>query len=163
MPRAARGTSIVLAVFAIALAVAGIMAQSPSKQQQATDPRWPEKNDMLKVIAAFSAVLTQSAAAEQKDYRKQITKSTEAAKNAVQENLDKLYVKGSIVIPSEVFIMFYEPENPNGPPSTRGEKLTRSNTDSQYYHVFYLPPADGKKHEYKDHLMCCYPVWNPHP
>jgi len=155
----ARGTASALIVLAAALTVSAVMAQSPSKQQQKGNPKaqWPEEKDRDKVIVAFTAVLTQSAADGQTAFREQITKSTGAAKNAVQERLDK----DNVVLPSQVFVMFYEPENPSAPPATRVKKLVTSNQDNHYYHVFYLPPADGKEHLYKDHLVCCYPVWHP--
>jgi len=155
----ARGTASALIVLAAALTVSAVMAQSSSKQQQKGNPKaqWPEEKDKDKVIKAFTDVLTQSAADGQTAYREQITKSTEAAKNAVQEKLGT----GSIVIPSQVFVLFYEPENPGAPPGMRKKRLASSNQDNQYYHIFYLPQADGKEHLYKDHLMCCYPVWHP--
>lgn len=159
----ARGTASALIVLAAALTVSAVMAQSPSKQQQKGNPKaqWPEEKDKDKVIKAFTDVLTQSAADGQTAFREQITKSTGAAKNAVQEKLDKDNGTGSIVIPSQVFVMFYEPENPSAPQATGEKGLAPSNQDNQHYHVFYLPQADGKEHLYKDHLVCCYPVWHP--
>lgn len=146
-----------------------------------TTPVWPPDDATReKVIKAFDAVLTHAAVKPTDGFRAQITgvEVVAAAKTAVQQEVDKQNPPaGTITIPADIVIMFYEPD-PAGEAagvkqsksamSTSAEKSLeaawKAMSDSNHqYHVFALPAIDGKPHFYKDQLRCCYPAWRPTP
>ena len=84
---------------------------------------------------AFSMALTRSA--HDSSFRNRLTISPESAKQAVAE-------EGQIAIPDSVVIMFHEDKS------------------NENYHVFDLPKFDESartKHEYREHIECCYIPW----
>jgi hypothetical protein len=143
--RLARATACTLIVFAATLAVSGLMAQS-------TTPVTDEFKEKAKV--AFTAALTRSA--RDPAFRAQLVKDAESAKRAVEE-------EGKIKLPPAWVIIFYEAESRAIAESTMPEAVAKflGSRSNENYHVFYLPPPDGKQHEYEEHLMCCYKPWRP--
>jgi hypothetical protein len=148
----------VLLASASSLTVAALFAASPTPTVTTALPPWPDEKDKPALIAAFTAVLTKAAkpGITIDTYRKSLGDPT-IAKEAVKTELN-----GSVALPAEVFILFYLPQDSSAAaPTPSSSPRMFSSSDSSYYHVFYLPPVDGKTHEYKDHLRCCYPVWIP--
>jgi hypothetical protein len=143
----------IVSVCVIALTASRVVAQPGNKAAQSGKLSWTKEN----ARSAFTAALTRSA--QDSAYRTELVTSTDSAKKAVAK-------EGNIEIPREVVIMFYEPtETPTNPRAAlrANARSAFRGTSNDNYHVFALPPADGKQHFYKDQLRCCYPAWTPPP
>jgi hypothetical protein len=151
-----------LIVSAVVLTVSALLAQSEDPQQ------WPLLKDRPKVKQAFTNTLNRSA--RDADFRKALTDFTkpDLVRGKVQEELNKVPGLEKEVIPSEIVIIFYEPQKAGTQGVTTARAMPNAVKDfleayeNRNYHVFYLPdfnPNDTANHEYDVHIKCCYRPW----
>lgn len=154
-----------------------VLALSGMRAQTSTPAKWPTGVPHKVAMDAFSAALTE--AGWNKETRDALKASPESAKQKVAK-------LGNVDIPSEIFIMFYEPQTEKQSTSdatlsecamkngkygvfrTTDGKTFKSqfsdNTSSEKHHIFALPPFNEndktKNYYYNDgYLMCCYREW----
>jgi hypothetical protein len=167
--RSAHVAASALVVFAAALAVSALMAQSPSKAQtkKALCKAWFEKlsvDDKQKIHDAFEKALNDSALETPygQKLRNQLLDARDcykAPKAAVQKILDDLNPGGHLNFPKDALIVFYEPEEPNPtPPPANFRDWYASEHCLQ---IFYLPEvgSHADKASFQQNLMCCYKPW----
>jgi hypothetical protein len=152
----------VLVIFAAALAVSSLTAQSPDKQKTRTPAEWPESAPYDAAINAFDAALTR--ASWDLEFRQRLIKSPASGKEAVAE-------VGNITIPASKVIVFYEaqPAKPEAKSASAESnnyipvQLSSVSKSNENVHVFYLPPFKKddrtKTYKYEDYFMCCYDFW----
>jgi hypothetical protein len=141
-------TSSAFIICGVALAISGLMAQTP------TPAPTPTEEFKKKAIAAFTAALTRSAKPGEDAFRAKL-KDIASAKQAVEE-------EGKIQFPPDWIVLFYEEDQSSSPTTKSEEKMVVPNHPNHSYHIFYLPKANsGGDQLYKAHLMCCYDPWRP--
>jgi len=142
------------------LTISPLFGQTPSPT-----PQWPSIADRPKVKAGFTRTLTRSA--KDQDFRNRLLDFTnqESVKQAVQEELNKVPGAENMVIPPEVVIIFYVPQERAVTAEremSEAAKAFLAKGENRNYHVFYLPdynPSDATEHKYDIHLKCCYRPW----
>jgi hypothetical protein len=121
--------------------------------------------DRPKVKQGFTNALTRSA--KDKAFRDDLLKfaDQDTVKRRVQEELNKVSGGENMVIPPEVVIVFYVPQER----AVTGQRKMSEDVkgflaedENRNYHVFYLPdynPSDTTEHKYQNYLRCCYRPW----
>jgi hypothetical protein len=135
--------------------------ESSSSQKQPRTADWPPPAQIEPIAGAVSAILTRSAKSTEAAFRKDLVASSDAAKKALQTQLNTCYGNGTIVLPVPLLVLFYEPLFPGADPCQQNRKsrnVVPASTDGLVL-IFDLPPVDDKTHFHTKHLRCCYPVW----
>jgi len=152
-----------LIVFAAALAISALTAESPSTPlyKRGECKNWPSDAEKPKFEAAFNKALQDSATNE--TLRKNLLKSPRSAQTAVEKILDELYPNEKIKFPKRTVVTFYEPEEPAPDTPLELNLQTIPNYPNEHcLHIFYLPEK-GKPvaptTDFKHNLMCCYKPW----
>jgi hypothetical protein len=139
----------------------GLVGQTPSPA-----PQWPSMQDRPKVKMGFTRALNRSA--REKKYRDALLDFTkpEVVRAKVQEELRKVPGCENMTIPTEIILMFYEPQpstvHVTASPMPTEVKDFMEKWENRNVHVFYLPDfnvGDTTDHPYDLHLRCCYRPW----
>lgn len=143
------------------ISFSALVGQTPSPA-----PQWPSMQDRAKVKMGFTRALNRSA--REKTYRDALLDFTkpDVVRVKVQEELRKVPGCKNMTIPTEIVLMFYEPQ-----PSAAHLALSPMPTEVKDFmekwenrnvHVFYLPDYnvnDTTDHPYDLHIRCCYRPW----
>lgn len=158
-----RIAAVALCGLGSALAVSGLMANSPedlqTKRGECQD--WPKEVDRDLVEKGFDKALQDSAGLTQanKDRRTRLLDPNKAKKE--METIFKELPNGrEIKFPPKSVVRFYEPE------ITKALAPAKSSDKSTYpsdhcYHILFLPEAgeQNTKASFRENLMCCYIPW----
>jgi len=146
-----------------ALAVSGLMANSPEDQsaKRGECQDWPKEADKELVKQGFDKALQDSAGMTQanKDRRARLLDPNKATKE--METIFKELPNGrEIKFKEKSLVRFYEPEITKA--LAPGKSYDKSTYPADHcYHIFFLPEAGepNTKANFKDNLMCCYIPW----
>lgn len=163
--RITRIAAVALCGIASALAVSGLMANSPADQPQPNKrgecQDWPKEADKVLVAQGFDKALKDSAGLTpaEKDRRARLL-DPQLADKEMEKIFKELPNGREIKFPPKSIVRFYEPE------TNKALTPTKSYDKSSYpadhcYHIFFLPEQGEKdtKANFRDNLMCCYIPW----
>jgi hypothetical protein len=160
-PKSTRWLACAFILCGAVLTISPFFGQTPSPA-----PQWPSTQDRPKVKVGFTRALNR--AAREKDYRKALLDFTkpDLVRAKVQEELRKVPGCENTTIPTEIMLVFYEPQ-PSGvhlapSPMPKEMKDFLEQWENRNVHVFYLPDFnvnDTTDHPYDVHIMCCYRPW----
>jgi hypothetical protein len=160
--RVAWVTSGAFVIFAAALAVSALMAETPQPKKERPHCDWPpaDAQEADQVKKAFESVLDKSVT--DTDLRDDLLncnqKNCEKPRKAVKARLDIMFPGNKIKIPTDLVIVFYEQESSKA----IADHKTADYPSNHCYSILYLPDAgsaSGNKAVFREHLMCCYKPW----
>jgi hypothetical protein len=149
----------------VTLVVSAIRAES-KKPVASQAEQWPAEADRPKVKEGFTRALNRSA--RDKGYRSSLLNFTkqDVVRSKVQEELRQVPGCENMTIPSEITLIFYEPQKGSvrvaEAPMPKEVKDFLEKWENRNLHVFYLPDLDVNDktdHPYDVHIMCCYRPW----